>query len=734
MLQSIKLKNAASYDSNGIDITELKKINFIYGANGSGKTTLTKLIADPAAIIFKDSYLKWKNDLPVRALVYNREFKEKNFGKGSIDGVFTLGQATNEEIQAIEQMKVELEKIKENGVKRKQARDKIVSERDEHANSFKEIVWSVLYKEYEYDFKEAFKGVMKKEAFRDKLIQQHTANKAKELSYETLKKNAETIFGERPAILLPISTFSFELLTEIEALNIWSKKIVGKADVSIGNLIQALNINDWVSEGRAYIQDGSDICPFCQHKSITDSFRQQLEDYFDETYANDLASIKLAEEEYARLSANISNLLDQIEQNEKGKSLSKIDIERLSAFVRTAQSQLRTNTELLHAKIKEPSRSISLSDTSIQLQEISDLITAANKEIDKHNNIVNNFDKARELLVLSIWKFLTVTYNSEILEYLKRQADYQKAYDSLHKQYIEQTDLYRELEKKIQHANKNVTSVQPTVDEINRLLKSFGFVNFAIVPSKDNENQYQIHREDGSIAESTLSEGEITFITFLYYLQLAKGGLNAENVSEERILVIDDPISSLDSNILFVVSSLLKRIIREVRENKGNIRQLILLTHNVYFHKEVSFIDGRTTELKDTYYWILRKKGKISTIQPYEMKNPIQNSYGLLWQELKNRENNSGVSVQNTMRRIIENYFKILGKYGDDDLIQAFESQEEQEICRSLICWINDGSHTIPDDLYIEHNDAIVDKYFQVFEGIFHKLGHPEHYKMMMAN
>lgn len=60
------------------------------------------------------------------------------------------------------------------------------------------------------------------------------------------------------------------------------------------------------------------------------------------------------------------------------------------------------------------------------------------------------------------------------------------------------------------------------------------------------------------MAETTLSEGEITFITFLYFLQLTKGSIDKDSISEDRILVIDDPVSSLDSNILFIVSSLLK--------------------------------------------------------------------------------------------------------------------------------------------------------------------------------
>ena len=89
-------------------------------------------------------------------------------------------------------------------------------------------------------------------------------------------------------------------------------------------------------------------------------------------------------------------------------------------------------------------------------------------------------------------------------------------------------------------------------------------LNFKIVPATD-EGFYQINREDGTIAETTLSEGEITFITFLYFLQLAKGGVSEETVNEERILVIDDPISSLDSSVLFIVSTLIKDLIKSLK-------------------------------------------------------------------------------------------------------------------------------------------------------------------------
>lgn len=249
-----------------------------------------------------------------------------------------------------------------------------------------------------------------------------------------------------------------------------------------------------------------------------------------------------------------------------------------------------------------------------------------------------------------------------------------------------------------------------------------------------DKNQYQIKREDGSLAQETLSEGEITFITFLYYYHLAKGSTNQEEITSDRILVIDDPISSLDSNVLFVVSTLIKGIINNIRENKGNIKQLIVLTHNVYFHKEVSFINGRDNGRNDTYFWILRKKNKVSSFNSYKKQNPIQTSYQLLWQELKDKEKNSMITIQNTMRRIIENYFKILGNYSDDNLIDKFDTYEEQTICRSLISWINDGSHSVVDDLYIEDQSDSIQNYLDVFKKIFIFTDQEGHYKMMIGN
>ena len=733
MIESINIRNVATYDLVGVQIESLRKVNFFYGANGSGKTTITKMLNDPSTTDYQECSITWKGGLGMKSLVYNKQFREKNFGKGTIDGVFTLGQATKEELELISLMKSDQSSLRADYTKKKETLEKKQEEKDQFQAEFKEKVWKSIYKKHETEFKEAFTGVMSKDRFVSRLLNEFSTNQLNLKSLQDLKESSKTIFGSRPEQIQLFDEIVYDKLIDIGNDPIWKKKIIGKADVEISKLIQKLNINDWVNEGRSHLQE-SKTCPFCQEETITDSFRNQLENYFDEEFTSDIDKVNDLNSDYDRFSENLVNQLTQMENAEKAKNDSKLDVSKLSILLKTLTSQITSNKELFRSKAKEPSRTVDPVLLQEQLKAIEDLILLTNVSIGKHNQIVSNYDSERESLILLIWKFIVEDNRSEIETYQNKFVGLEAGIGAISSQLEEIKRKGQELKSKIQEANKNVTSVQPSVDEINRILKSYGFLNFEIVPSKVSKNQYQIQREDGSIAESTLSEGEVTFITFLYFLQLAKGSTSEENITEDRILIVDDPISSLDSNVLFVVSSLIKEIIKAIKKDHGNIKQLLLFTHNVYFHKEVSFIDGRTKKDRNTFFWILRKKDKISTIQSFEMTNPIQSSYELLWQELKNREANSAITVQNTMRRIIENYFKILGKYGDDELIAKFSNAEEQEICRSLICWINEGSHGITDDLYVERHDETVERYMAVFRRIFEETNHLEHYNMMMGD
>lgn len=198
-------------------------------------------------------------------------------------------------------------------------------------------------------------------------------------------------------------------------------------------------------------------------------------------------------------------------------------------------------------------------------------------------------------------------------------------------------------------------------------------------------------------------------------------------------MVFDDPVSSLDNNVLFIVSTLIRSVIDKQNENYEHVKQVFFFTHNTYFYKEVTYKNkGHDKQkLKDENFYIIRKNENISKIISYPY-NPIKTSYELLWKEIK--ENPHSTNLPNCMRRILENYFNLLGNISLDNLEDHFEG-EEKIICHSLISWIHDGSHCglFSDDFFSITDDDLVQKQLHVFEKIFEYNGQSEHFRMMMG-
>jgi len=127
----------------------------------------------------------------------------------------------------------------------------------------------------------------------------------------------------------------------------------------------------------------------------------------------------------------------------------------------------------------------------------------------------------------------------------------------------------------------------------------------------------------------------------------------------------------------------------------------------------------------------LRKVAEETTIQEYEV-NPIKTSYELLWKELKNETIGSANMLMNVMRRILEHYFMVIGGIDYEKCINQIEGSDKI-ICKALISFINDGSHSVFEDLIFAPDDGDIENYKRVFKMVFDKLGHIDHYNMMMS-
>jgi len=732
MIESILIADTATYSSTPENLCDLSTFNFIFGGNATGKTTVSRVIANEDS--FPSCTVSWKGGTRLQPMVYNRDFIETNFNQSNeLKGVFTLGEKNVETINKIAAAKIELDSITkkiETLTLTLQGKDGTGGKKGELAVLEAEIRNKCWAQKQKHDAKlqGAFEGFRNNaEKFKAKVFQEWAANSATVETLTELERKAETVFGQTPTAEELTPSLEANAMLAHEGNPILKKRVIGKEDVDVAAMIKKLGNSDWVREGRGFYDVNEGVCPFCQ-QATTEAFAQNLNEYFDEAFEADSKAIDDLVTNYRTDSSRLQQQLSSIIVDPS----KFIDIEKLKMEKDLLDSTVTVNIQKLTAKKKEPSQVAELQSLSNILSTIKGLIDASNSLVVKHNAMVTNLSRERRDLTAQVWKYLLeVELKVDLDSYKTKRDALNKAVDGITEQIALATKEKNKTAAGIRELEKLTTSIQPTIDGINVLLSSFGFQSFLIAKA-DNGKCYKLVRADGADAKATLSEGEKNFVTFLYFYHLLKGSDSDSGMTTDRVVVIDDPVSSLDSDILFIVSSLIKGLFEEVRDGKGHIKQVFVLTHNVYFHKEVTFNPKRRDKaMTEETFWVVRKSGLVSKIEKHDC-NPIRTSYDLLWGEVR-KPDHSNLTIQNTLRRILENYFKILGGVDPDAICALFDGKEKL-ICKSLFSWVNEGSHYAHDDLYISVDDTVVEAYLQVFKAIFEKSGHLAHYEMMMAS
>lgn len=740
MIKKIKLKDIASY-TNVVEICNLKKINFFFGGNGTGKTSLTKVIFNPSG--FTSCCLECNGDRNFKTLVFNEDFRDKYFYQSDeLKGIFTLGDGAKANEEKIQELREKKEKIEEGNSKLSILLNSKNEEKDKIQENFKNACWEKIFFKYKNDFPEIFKGYRNsKEKLAEKIINKNKDNKSELCSYEKLKERYKGLFVEeleRLNELDSIDKIFIEEMDFIEKNEIFKTKIIGKKDVDIFKMIDKLQNHDWVKQGKEYYENNYDeeknsyICPFCQQETPR-YFKKSLEEYFDETYESQIDELNQVIQKYESKIKELEDYFSNIE-NISGNKYLQNKLEDLKKIKLSIDNKVQVNKELIKNKQSNPSRSIDLQSIIEFLDQNNDIVDGINTNIQEHNDIVKNSKNEEQNLRESIWSYFCNEISIDLDNYIKYSKEIEKAKENINKKIKQNEENIREIISQISSLENKIKSIKPVVDKINNLLSSFGFTGFTLKTTNDNK-RYKIIRKTGEPAKKSLSEGEKNLVVFLYFYNLIKGVIDPdESINENKIIVFDDPVSSFDSSVLFLVSTLIKDLIRPLRKGENtNIKQIFVLTHNVYFFKEMTFLSAGEQKNKrnDTMYYIVKKYNGISEIESYE-KNPIKTTYQLLWENVKN-EKNDLVSIQNNMRRIIEFYFKILANLDEKEILNYFTDINEKAICKSLIAWINIGSHEIFDDICLNSiHDCGVSEYQNIFRLIFEKTNHIAHYNMMM--
>ena len=653
-LNNLAVFNGFDWDSEVIDsenqVLELKKTNIIYGRNYSGKTTLSRVLRAMELGEISDKYENPEccisvsegdevthNDFSAHTQVirvFNEDFIKQNLNfianpEENVQPFAILGGDNNvieEEISGLKDKLGSNEKDLETGLyKDLKTLDSIYSTAKKSHDKAKNALNSQL-NEKAIGRQTGIK--YNPEKFGD---QNYTNTKLRNEIQLVKKEEFKPLSDERKALAEKIlEEKKKEDISEISELDLSFQTYSRKAKelvikpIAQSNKIESLLkdaiLNKWVKEGRELHKDKLKTCAFCDNK-IESTRWDQLEKHFDEEsdkLENDIVELISEIKEEKKL----LNTLEISKREEYyAKYAPKFDSlkENLDSTIIDYQNSLDSLIALLEARkndILNVHSFVKVSDHTSKiktaLEKIEELRIKSNAYSEKLNTDQGKAKKA--LRLREIYDFIaTIKYDEQI----DNIADLDSVETEEKKKRDEKQGEVDEILSSISMKQKELKDESKGAEKVNEYLNShFGHkfltlkaVEFEDVDTGQKRYRFEIHRE-GKKAHH-LSEGEISLIAFCYFMAKLQ---EVDTKGKKPIIWIDDPISSLDSNHIFFIYTLINTQIY----GKGDFEQLFISTHNLNFLKYLKRLPGATTtkETKTKYrYLLIQRNDKNSVIK-----------------------------------------------------------------------------------------------------------------------
>ncbi|WP_313010123.1 AAA family ATPase [Atlantibacter hermannii] len=702
------------------------KVTLIYGQNGSGKSTVSGYFYDRQADRYR--HCTFESPHVSHFQVFNQEYIDSKFARSDYQpGIFTLSEANEESQDKINsnnkeraKLAVRIEKLNEEIAEKKGMKETVM----EHCarDIFNRTVND------RKSLSEFLDGARIKRSFYERMIA--TSPTVAHTTTEDLAGRWQTLSQSEGTLVTEISIPPTFVLTE-DIIKLMQAPVMPASSTQFSALIQKIGNADWVRQGQHFIHD--ELCPFCQQSFDVIKFSQELGEMFDETYQTSLTSLRHAAE---RLSQNCESL-DEFERR-VATHVYVDEGSQILTLVKAANKGFQLLLQQLLNKIKEPSRVIIPENIQDPLSLLKEEENAFNTRVRENNRLAENFSQEKQMLHADVMAHLRGICDEFFTERDRQLGELQNEVDSKLREAATLETRKQQLDEETNALTGQLSDIQPTINVINANLRLLGITGFEIICHDAELKLYRLQRgsePDKAEVFKSLSEGEKTIVSFLYFIESCSGSLTPDTINpENKLIVIDDPISSLSHNYIYEVAALIKRKIIKA----GAARHVIILTHNMFFFQEILLNSGRLQDKRETpVNWSLLRiiKSDYSACETLSMHEML-NEYQALWQTLKDvrDEKTQPVVLFNTMRNILEYYFSFACK--NEKLKEALESLASEHSDAgeydSFYRAINRHSHSDGRNIF---STGVIDKerYLKMFRKVFIHTDDDDHYLAMMG-
>lgn len=737
----LKLKNLGIFIDYKCDpnLPEFKRYNLIYGWNGSGKTTLSQLFTSLETgksetfpnleykIQTADGDLTQDTPYNKKIRVFNQEYISDNINllEGKAKPIFILGKENKELAEAIKrdekilygdpEKKDDIGKIKELELKKREFENK----EKEKGKIFSDIAKIISINTSGITARNYRKNNAEQAFLRLKMKQILTTDEIHRFSL-ALKQQEKPLISE-----LSVGDINKKVNEILDNAKSLMQSTV--ESVVINRLKENPEISFWVEQGLAlHIKNNSSNCEFCDRPLPSERISELLAHFndADRKLKEDIDTTNKEVEQVYNAVKSIycvdkANLYDELQPEYLNL------VEQLSKCKEELLNSLITLKEEIEKKKANTTVSMELS-TTINTESFISAVDMLNAEIRKHNSKTNNFSQVKAEAATKLENhYLSEIYDdvkkidSEILN-INQEINLLQNGDPNDPTNIGITKIkQRIIDNKNRLSNSGLAC-----DEINKQLKTFlgrDELTFEVA-----DEGYIIKRK-GKIAKN-LSEGEKTAIAFVYFtIHLKDQDFDINN----GIIVVDDPICSLDSNSLFQAFAFLKNAVKD-----GG--QVFILTHNFDFLRLLlNWLGHHKMKPKSMFFMVKNfivdgeRVATIANLDP--LLENYQNEYHYLFSLLFGFQSDGTIAkvyhIPNVARKVLE-YFLMIMIPNDSSLFEKLEKIAFDENKKTAIYkFVNDQSHITGkgfDPSLVQECQNCVRYLLEMMEKVF-----PAHYEIL---